>query len=561
MENTAAFLSALDEAMLPSGSGVVLDVASLKTVFRRNDMDKVAALISSRNISVLLLVTSIDESADRFLQALTRGVVLKSIPAGAAARINFAGSGGMAGELASHSYPRRQIEAIGLSLGSGSDADCIMKLDEFPAFVRVRSSDATVFVWSSIRVFDILRPLTEEREFEEAADEYIPAIIFLRSVSGDKCWYNPIPHAGLVIDDPLLVRRYGFINFPELLASARKHGYHVTLGFIPWNYWRSRQRSVQKFLDHTDCFSICVHGCDHTRNEFRSVDYQDLLGRNFAASERMDRHEQRTGIPWEPLMVCPQEQYSLEGLRAFSDSRQFLALVNTACMPREGSANRLCGTDLLRPAQDSFFGFPVFKRHYWSGRMADFAMSLFLGKPAILVEHHEFFRNGPAGIEDFVARLKEINPRVKWNSLSETVIQTHLRRRDEDRHCEIRFFTDRFQFKHELGQLPEYRLTRRVPATTNVQRVVVNQKEVPFMQEYDQLNFQIRITEPQIVNVEIGVNPIQPAKAYACGLKCRTRVAARRALSELRDNFVARNRFLLQAARSLMRSLKQTGGE
>src|SRR5206468_5752393 len=100
--------------------------------------------------------------------------------------------------------------------------------------------------------------------------------------------------------------------------------------------------------------------------------------------ERMDRHADRTGLRCEPLMVCPQEQYSLEAMRAFSDSRQFIGLVCTACMPRDMTAPELTGADLLWPAQDLFFGFPVFKRHY-SGDMSVFAVALFLGKPAILV--------------------------------------------------------------------------------------------------------------------------------------------------------------------------------
>ena len=179
--------------------------------------------------------------------------------------------------------------------------------------------------------------------------------------------------------------------------------YHVTLAFIPWNHWRSRAAQARMFLDHADCFSICAHGCDHTKKEFGSTDYEDLLSRNFVARQRMEQHRERTGLASEPLMVCPQEQYSLEAMRAFADSRQFIGVVCTACMPRNLAAPGICGADLLLPAQDSFFGFPVFKRHYWTD-MSVFAMALFLGKPAILVEHHEFFRDGPGGTQLVMCR-------------------------------------------------------------------------------------------------------------------------------------------------------------
>ena len=126
-------------------------------------------------------------------------------------------------------------------------------------------------------------------------------------------------------------------------------------------------------------------------------------------------------------MVCPQEQYSLEAMRAFSDSRQFLGLICTACMPRDLASPQICGADLLLPAQDSFFGFPVFKRHY-SGNMAVFAMALFLGKPAILVEHHEFFRNGPGAAEKICGDCRTAS-RSEMETLVETVTRTHARRR------------------------------------------------------------------------------------------------------------------------------------
>src|SRR5439155_24799704 len=109
--------------------------------------------------------------------------------------------------------------------------------------------------------------------------------------------------------------------------------------------------------------------------------------------------------------------------------------------------------DLLLPAQDSFYGFPVFKRHYWNG-MAVFGMALFLGKPAILVEHHEFFRNGSAGAEEFAQRLAELRPDLKWKSLSETVTRTHARRRVSKNKLEVRFSPDPSPSPHAAAPPP-----------------------------------------------------------------------------------------------------------
>ena len=553
-------MSAVAEAMALGVKGVVLDVVSLKNGCRKDELEELATLLRRHNAAVLLLTTGVDEPENQFLQALTNGVVRGVKYAGNAGSVGFPTvEGNLSGELSSQSYARKQSEALGLTIGSGAEDDVVMKLDQAPSFVRVHVGRASVFVWSTERIFDVFQPLAAEKEFEEAADEYIPAIIFLRFAFGERCWHNPRVGAGIVIDDPLLRKNYGFIDFPQLLASARKHGYHITLAFIPWNHWRSRAKEVQLFIDHADCFSICAHGCDHTKNEFGSADYASLLRKNVVARERMERHGQRTGLGSEPLMVCPQEQYSLEAMRAFSDSRQFLGLVNTACIPRNLTTPQVCAADLLLPAQDSFFGFPVFKRHYWQD-MSAFAMGLFLGKPAILVEHHEFFRHGPAGVEEFVLRLAEIRRDVEWTSISETATRTHLQRRVAEGRREVRFFTDTFQLEHGLAEPSEYQLFRRMPDTTAVKRVVVNGKGAPFSRDDGYLTFEVRADRAQVLNVQVVVPPVEPTKAYSYELKYQASVACRRGLSELRDNVIARNPFALKVATVLMKSMRQQGG-
>ena len=340
----------------------MLDVASLTRNGCVEDLESVTRLLTERRAAVLLLATEPGEDSDQFLKALTDGSVQGVHYSGGSGTVRFAAvSNGAAGELASLSYPRSDAPALRLAVSSEAAASVVMSLDRDPSFVTLRSGDRTLFVWSTARVFDVWRPLAAEREFEDASDEYVPAIIFLRSVFTSTCWHNPRTGAGIVIDDPLLKNTYGFINFPELLRSARQHAYHVTLAFIPWNHWRSRKKNVKLFRDHDDCFSICAHGCDHTDNEFGSSKYQMLLRKTFVARERMERHHSRTGLSCVPLMVCPQERYSLETMRALADGRQFLGLVNTACIPKDMSDPGVCGADLLLPAQDSFFGCPRFQ--------------------------------------------------------------------------------------------------------------------------------------------------------------------------------------------------------
>lgn len=547
------------EAVNNSNNGIIIDVESVSKVVGENHLDDFATVLRQRNAPVLLFVSNPDQLVDRFIQVATDGAVRGAeILTNCSSTTFCKSSSSMDIELAGHSYRRGCSDGLGLMVNSLTNGRVLMQLNQTPSFIQLQIGTTNVFVWATLDVFDMEQPLAAELEFELATDEYIPAIIFLRETFGKRCWHNPVPGAGMVIDDPLLKANYGFIDFRKLLQSARNHQYRVTLAFIPWNYWRTRRKATQLFRDYSDCFDICAHGCDHTDSEFRHGTYDELLSRNFIAGSRMSAHASRTGMQSQPLMVCPKEQYSTEAMRAFADSRQFMALICTACMPRDLDQPALTGADLLLPAQDSFFGFPVFKRHYSDGiKTGVFAMALFLGKPAILVEHHEFFRNGPAGAEEFARHIRDMRPGLKWTSLQQTVMRTHARRQISTNHWAVRFFTDRFFFEPVPENGIGYTFMRRVPETTRVECVRVAGKEIPFNRKNGLLAFETEVREPGTVLVEVKVTAARPTQS-SNGARYQASVALRRGLCEVRDNLVARNRFALNMGRRLMKSLKQT---
>ncbi len=540
-ENFEALVSVASEAIMSKDAAIAFDVGGLARMCNQQQCENLRGVLHKYDGAILLLVTEATESNNLFLRTITNNSIQAVEREQRPYHITFPVTADrICGELSSQSFPRNRSEkAIKLTIGKKSYVDVLMTINQAPSFVRVCIGNVRLFVWTTPQVFDVHRALGAEIEFELACDEYLPAIIFLRSAFGEQAWHNPGAGAGFVIDDPLLRKKYGFIDFEKLLSSARKHAYHVTLAFIPWNYWRSGKRQVRMFADHQDSFSICVHGCDHTRNEYGLHDYSGLLRKNFVATERMKSHARRTGIEAEALMVFPQEKYSIEAMKALSDSRQFLAAVCTACMPRNLTKPMLRGVDLLLPAQDSFYGLPVFKRFYW-GDMSVFALALFLGKPAILVEHHKFFRDGPAGAEEFTRRLAELRPDLRWRSLSETVKRTHARRRLPDGTYEVRFFTDRFILEHQHQNPTTYRLLRRVPETSTVNRVLVRGEPVAFSRLDSFLRFEVHAHHREALAVSVEVEPILPTERYPTGIKYHTSVALRRILSELRDSFAAR---------------------
>jgi len=540
-------------------SGRVVDVASFAVEPLQAELLPRFVERNTGGYPLLILATTSDAIASQAIAHLTGGAITGVTHISSAQSVGFTeGARSLTQELSGHSFSRQDASALNLASNPGALVTPLMTVGAGPAFVTWGPTTRLRFAWSTPAVFDVFRPLAQELDFERALDACLPFLIFLRSAFGEACWHNPDRTAGFVIDDPLLTPDYGFIHFPRLLESARTNAYHVSLAFIPWNARRTKAKNVALFQRHAAQFSLCVHGCDHNNNEYGSVDYDLLLDKNRVALARMTRQTQRLGLPYTPLAVCPQEQCSLEGWRAFADNRDFLGMVNTGCLPRNTTNTTVCAADLLLPAQDALFGFPIFKRYY-PGELAPFALSLFLGRPAILVEHHDYFRTGLLSIETFARDLRRICPDVRWPGLHELATTAHVRRRESDQATRIRFFTTRFQFSATAGNLGHFHLCKRVADPSAVQKVWVNRTAVPFGFADDLLTFEITAPQPETFQIHVELGPVAIKPVYSFGPRYQAAVALRRGLSEIRDNVLSRNPRVMSLAKSVMGALRLTG--
>lgn len=551
------------EMLFEFGSGpVVLDLGSLSRLIPPCAWNGIRSRLRNAGVHALLLTHSATETENAILRVLSHDSIRGVLAAGAPSKVSFpVGANRLSSELSGHQFKRSSRGTFALDVKQHSEADAVMVLEDgLPSFVSIRSGTSEVFAWATGAVFDMDRLLEKELEFEEALDEYIPAIIFLRSAFGERCWRSPFIGANIVIDDPTLVKKYGFIRFPVLLDLAKTLGFHVTVAFIPWNHWRTRKRSLKRFLSHAGAFSICAHGCDHTKDEFRTSDYGDLLRRSHLAADRLDHLQERTGMKWERMLVCPREDYSAEALQAFADSGRFLGLVNTGCIPRNLESPRVRASDLLLPAQDAFFGFPIFKRHYWSD-ISVFAMAAFLGKPTILVEHHSFFRDQYRSLKDFVKQLGTTCPAARWSSLTDLANRTCQWRRIGSATLEVRFFTDEFEMSNPDRETRNFCFRRRIPSQSTVESVLINRTPVSFEQNEDFICFEAQLPGNGAASIRIERLAVRQPGIAPGKLKYAMGVAMRRFLSEFRDNCVARNDNLLHLANRLMQILHLRGTE
>ncbi len=230
--------------------------------------------------------------------------------------------------------------------------------------------------------------------------------------------------ACLVIDDPLLKPRYGCLDYRKLLEAMKEHNFFTEIAFIPWNYKRSDAKTVKLLADNPDYFGICIHGCNHTYNEFGGSNYKELSNLSATAMWRMEQHKRLTGLSYDPVMVFPQGLFSSVAMLALK-KQGFLAAFNSSL--RATDRNEPPAQEYEKPAT-CIYDFPLFLRRYPKDK-AYFIDDIAHGRPILIVEHPKIFQNGYKAITDVVDWINNLG-NIKWTSLL-TITEDYFGRKDD----------------------------------------------------------------------------------------------------------------------------------
>ena len=437
----------------------------------------------------------------------------------------------------------------------GKERQPLLSVEHDPIFLHTAMPNGLdLFLWTTDRIADVDEIIPPETPFESQYRWFLPALIYLKVCFGLSCWHNPNPRARLIIDDPLLQRRYGFLRYEELVASMQRTPYATSLAFIPWNYRRSDRAVAEMFTGSQGRLSLCVHGCDHTNHEFDTSDEGELSGKAVLALQLMEEHQKRSGVPYETIMVFPQGHFSAPAISALRQSG-YLAAINSTCYPSQGEFALSLG-DLLLPAMCRLYGFPIFPRRNPT-RPIDVAVDLFVGKAGFIVEHHEFVRDGFSQWERFAEQMNHLDERLTWPNLAETLTETCLQRIAGHDRLEVRFFTKTFRWYNRTDRPVDVHLSKTEPDPTLIADIRINGEHRPFRFQDGWLHIDCPVAPHATIDVTVQhhtarLSPFKPSLDHTI------RVGLRRFLSELRDNQLAQHPHLLGFAKGIVRQLGLT---
>jgi hypothetical protein len=441
----------------------------------------------------------------------------------------------------------RQLDACFVQSRS-SDAMPLVTIGGRPSYVAVERGGTTVLLLASGRVLDIDAPAEPGQEPLDRFLQFVPFLGFLHAAFGARCWHNPRQAACFVIDDPLLRKRYGFIDFDRLESTLAESRSSANIAFIPWNYRRTDRRIAEKFVRSNRRLSISVHGCDHTESEFGTTDGQRLRSQTRRALARMRVHQRLTGIAHNRIMVFPQGVFSKESLRALFDEG-ILAAVNSTIYPVDARPDDITFRDLFEIAFFRFDGVPLFMRHY-PDRPEQFALDVLLGRQVLIVEHHSFFKHGTQALAHVTKLINGIVPDVIWTDLEDVCASACLMRHVPGDGVHVQAFGPLLRLSNSTGRGETFTITNRW-ARHRLAAVTLAGQPVDFEHQPDGSTCRIKLRAGEACELRFESTPgAESIREVAPAPIERLKIFVRRHLCELRDNHLARNPFLEQLVRS-----------
>jgi hypothetical protein len=445
------------------------------------------------------------------------------------------------------------------------DVEPMITVDGMPLLARTGGPERELFLMSGSSIPDVDSAVPRTGPTGESypglqGESYlqlVPWLVFFRAAFGPRCWHNPNPHASLIIDDPLLRPQYGFLRYADLVDAMDAHEFTSTIAFIPWNRRRNTPDTVALFAKRRDRLSLCVHGSDHTGGEFRQNDEAELRLKAAQARERMQELRERTGLEYDPVMVFPQGGFCKAALRAL-DAEGFLAALNTGIFADDSQPDDIRFRDIFDLAIESYGGVPLFSRRYPT-HVFPLAFDLFLGKPALIVEHHGFFKKGPERMATFCRKLNRQQHDLVWGSAGRIITEAALFRRNAPEEYDVRFYTDSFSLRNVNEYRTSYRLHRVWSREERPNYLLRDGEPIDVSFRDSFLRAEVTLDPGERVRLEVPRVSQAPVPGHRFSPAYAAKVACRRLLSEFRDNYIARSDRLLSASEMLKRALLQGG--
>ncbi len=393
--------------------------------------------------------------------------------------------------------------------------------------VRVRSDVGDLFFAPEMKTFDrswIAEPSSTPKAFSSMA----AFVFFLFYAARDYSWHLEGCYANLTIDDPWLTQPYGNLDFAHLAKEMEQHNFHTSIAFVPWNSRRSKRDVINLFRNHSEHFSVCIHGNNHTHREFGDYaknPFPQQVANIEQGVARMEQFRALTGISYDRFMVFPHgiaPERTLSALKQFN----FLGTANSVHVPLgeafPNNATFLLRTYTIRYAQ--FLSLIRYPAEQPPG--IEIAVNVFLGNPLLFYSHQDLFEEGIDTFNKVADFVNHIQGSTRWASLGEIARHLYEVRRRIDDGFDVRMLCKEINLENSTGEEQTY-YVEHADTSQDVQCVTVDDAAVSFHRSRGVISFRVSISTRQTKvlrvayrdDLDIPKQDIRKRRVYASSVR------------------------------------------
>ena len=524
----------------------------------------IGALPGPRGGNIPVLVFGVNPQADvRELRLWSGGAVRGCAPGLAdfhPTTVEVGRAGTVSGTLSGWNLPAVTTPTCQLRFAPGPRVDAVLIArgdhERRPTLVRTRKGGVEVFFVPRMEVLDsswVGQPSSLPQAFSSLA----PFFLFLRYAAGDYAWRPGAQYANLTIDDPWLVQPYGRLDYGALLREMERHNYHTSIGFVPWNYDRSKSDAVEMFRSNTKRFSIALHGNNHAHREFgnyKDNPVSEQIANIKQALARMEQFRSSTGLAYDRFMVFP-HAVAPEATFAALHRYNFYGTANSLNVPLS-SLFPIDPLFVLRPYTRNYGRCLSLFRYSVEAKVPklDIAIHSFLANPILFYGHENMFEKGAGAFNEFADLVNKLQPSTRWAGLGEIARNLYLARRRDDGGFDVQMYSNEADLNNASDRDQMFHVMPAAVESATAESVTVNGKALAFDGAGVVAGFDVyvpahaveRIRVTQLNDLDLSRETLHGSGLYVWAL---------RMASDLRDLCLSKSRF----GKVLAQTYYQTG--
>jgi hypothetical protein len=251
----------------------------------------------------------------------------------------------------------------------------------------------------------------------------------------------------------------------------------------------------------------------------------------------MSLHEKRTGLVHDRVMVFPQGVFSEQAIPELKRAG-FHAVVNTEVHANPLQGRKLKISDIWNPAVMSYGDFPIYTRRYPAQGIENFAFDLLLGKPCLVVIHHDFCSDGYARLAQFIGQLNALKVSIVWRRLGE-VVRRGYRQRELSSNCvEIEMYGSELLIENRFDHAISYFVRRREREPNSIENLYAGSRPVSWNSAGEYIKFKVDLTAGESTLLTLLFKGGESVAHGHHNLAHSVKTLLRRYLSEARDNYL-----------------------